>query len=468
MIKLEWFNEKKYGSAPKKVMAVFGLMGILFAFLWFIGWLRSTPAQYRRDETDFYSLPIASSAPAKLLISEQVTIDDRSSYAENEILALYQYTRYSYDDGVLIAEADYDEDGSLFQWTMWEYDSAGNIRTEQTENEAGDIETYSHFYEYDSSGWVVHEEVYRNEDLMEDNYFRRTDTGCAGVRYYYPDNQTDGEMSGEHPFCTEFLEDEAGNMLCAFQFNSWDKYEPEETWKMQWIQQDDRIVSHVQNYVVDEYGFWIRQSGGAYQNRWYQARGRADAEQVNLYEYNPETGARNLILQLNYEWQNEQYDFGLTPSFYRAKYDEDRLLWQMLYSDGGLAYYSVCQYDTDGRMEIAVEYDTEKEKPYALLHRYEYPEDDIKEEYVYEIQGQEFSHSFGDGENVLLAFSKTGILLGIEMTDARGNVLEKYEFSESSKSGKNAGEIEKMYVGTDVTTGEDAILEKLEEEAGAE
>ena len=441
-------------------------MGLLFAFFWFISWLKSTPAKYSRDDTEFYGLPIASSTHEKLLISDQISIDDRSSYAENEILALYQYTRYSYDDDMLIAKADYDEDGDQLQWTMWEYDSAGNIRTEQTGNGVDVIQTYSHFYEYDSSGWVVHEEIYRDEDLMENNYFRRTDIGCAGVRYSYLDNQTDGGISGSSPSRTEFLEDQQGNTLCVFEFNSWDRNEPCEAWKMQWMQQDNQIVCRVQNYKDNEYGFWIRQSSDSvYQNHWYQTRGNADAEQVNLYEYNSETGVGNPTLQINYEWQNEQYDFCLTPSFYRAQYDGDALLWQMLYSDGGLAYYGACQYDTDGRLEIAVEYDAEGEKPYALLHRYERPEEDIIEEYVYEIQGQEFSHLFGDGENVLLTFSKTGILSGIEMTDAAGSVLEKYEFTES---GENAGKIEKMYTGMNVITGEVAVLEKLEEEVGAE
>lgn len=395
-------------------MAIFGLMGMLFAFIWFIGWLRSTPSQYKREDTEFYGLPIASQSPAKLLISEQVTIDDRSSYAENEMLALYQYTRYSYGDGMLIAEADYDEDGSLFQWTMWEYDTAGNIRTEQIGNGADVIQTYSHFYEYDSSGWVVHEEIYRDEDLMENNYFRRTDIGRAGVSYSYPDKRADEGVSGSRSSRTEFLEDQQGNILCVFQFNSQNRDEPCEAWKMQWIQQENQIVNCV---------------------------------------------------RLNYERQNEQYDFCLTPSFYRAKYDGDFLLWQMLYSDGSLTHYSAYQYDTDGQLEIAVEYDTEKEKPYALLHRYEYPEDDIIEEYVYEIQGQEFSHSFGDGENVRLTFSKTGILSGIEMTDAAGTVWEKYEFTES---GNEVGKLKNIHIGTDVITGEDAILEKLKEEVGAE
>ena len=113
-------------------MLIFGTIGMLFAFMWFISWLRSTPAQYRRDDTDFYSLPIASHAPVNLLFADRVTIEDRSSYAGNEILALYQYVRYLYDDDILLAVADYDEDGSLFQWTVWEYDTAGNIRKEQT------------------------------------------------------------------------------------------------------------------------------------------------------------------------------------------------------------------------------------------------------------------------------------------------------------------------------------------------
>lgn len=466
MIKLEWFNEEKYGSAPKKIMLIFGAMGMLFAFFWFISWLRSTPAKYGREDTKFYGLPIASSSTAKLSILEQVAIDDRSSYAENEMLPLYQYTRYTYDDDMLIAEADYDEDGSLFQWTMWEYDTAGNVRTEQTGNGPDVIRTYTHFYEYDSSGKGVHEEIYRDDDLMENNYFRHTDIGCAGVSYSYLDNQADGEISDSYSLCTEFLEDENGNTLCVFQFNSRDQKEPCEVWKMQWTQQGNQIVNRVQNYKDDVYRFWMElNSNSEYQNHWYQTRGWADTEQLNLYEYNPETEVRNLTLQLNYEWQNEQYDFCLIPSFYRAQYDEDCLLWQMLYSDGKLAYYGACQYDTEGRLEIVVEYDTEKEKPYALLHRYERPEEGIIEEYVYEIQGQEFSHLFGDGENVLLTFSKTGILSGIAMTDAAGSVLEKYEFTES---GENAGKIESMYTGTDVITGEVAVLEKLDEEVGAE
>ena len=448
------------------MLIIFGLMGILFAFFWFISWLKSTPAKYSRADTEFYGLPIASCASEKLFIADQVTIDDRSSYAENEILALYQYKRYSYDDDMLMAEATYDEDGNQLQWTMWEYDTAGNIRTEQTGNGADIIWTYSHFYEYDSSGRVVHEEIYRDEDLMENNYFRHTDIGCAGVSYSYPDNQSDEGISSSSPSCTEFLEDQQGNTLCVFQFNSWDRNEPYEAWKMQWMQQDNQIISRVQNYKDSEYGFWIRQSsGGVHQNHWYQTRRKADAEQVNLYKYNPETGVGNPILQLNYEWQNEQYDFCLTPSFYKAQYDGDCLLWQMLYADGVLAYYGACLYDTDGRLEIAIEYDTEKEKPYALLHRYERPEEDIIEEYVYEIQGQEFSHLFGEGENVTLTFSKTGILSGIEMSDTAGSVLEKYEFTESAES---IGKIEKMYIGSDAIMGEDAVLEKLEEEAGAE
>ena len=450
----------------KKVFLIFGALGMLLVFIWFIGWLKSAHAQYKRKDTEFYSLPIASHTLVNLHIPERVTIDDRSPYAENGMLDLYQYTRYSYEDDMLTAKADYDENGSLLQWTMWEYDTAGNVYIEQTENAAGGIQSYAHFYEYDSSGKCVHEEVYRNEDLMEDNYFRHTDIGRAGVSYLYPDKQSDLKISGSSISCTEFLEDQEGNTLCVLGFHYWDQEEPDEVWKMEWTQQNSQIVNRVRYYKADGRKLSItRNSNREYQEDWYLEREHADTEQVNLYEYNPETGVGNPILQLNYEWQSEQYGFCLIPSFYRAQYDGDRLLWQMLYSDGRLTHYSAYQYDTDGQLEIVIEYDTEKEKTYALLHRYEYPEDDIMEEYVYEIQEQEFSHSFGDGKNVQLTYSKTDILIGIEMTDAAGTVLEKYEFTEFDI---NVGKLKNMHMGTDIITGEDAVLEKLEEKAGAE
>lgn len=393
--------------------------------MWGIAQLRNL--LYGVGSTEFHGLPTASNT--RISLAEKITVEDKSAYAADETLDFYQYTRRFYDENVLIAKADYDKDGNLFQWSEWEYDTAGNLCREQIDNLADGAQTNRHIYEYDNLDRVVHEEIYWDEDLAERNYFQYTDAGRAGVSYSYHNENMYGGIA---PYCsayTEFLEDEEGNTLCAFWFHSPESKRPFEAWKMQWMRQGSQIVNRVQIYLDNPQRI-AASLNQDYDDRnvWYQFLKDADAEQVNLYEYNPETGEKNPTLQLNYEWVNEENAFCLTPSFYRAQYDGDNLLWQMLYADGRLAYYSAYQYDTDRRLETVVEYEAEEESPCALLYRYEYPEKDTVDEYIYGIQGAEFSHLLGDERNV----------------------LEEYEFSES-------GEI----------ADEAVILEKLEEEAEA-
>ncbi|MDE6845892.1 MAG: hypothetical protein K2J99_09015 [Lachnospiraceae bacterium] len=408
------------------------------------------------EDTDYNML----SAESQKLIDppEQIDIDDRSSYAEDDTLALCQYICFYYDGDRLMASADYRKEGDLFSFSLWEYDEAGNMRREQVENKVYGSYIRSYAYEYDSSGRVVHEESYWNEETIEKNYFRYTDTGCAGVNYSYYNDQYAGGIAPSCSSHTEFVEDGNGNLLCAFQMPSLDGDIPDKVWKMQWAQKNDCIVNRVQCYDRD-----VWQGDGS---RWYQNIETANGEQVNVYEYDSETSGKNQILQLNYEWQREKAEFELTDSFYRARYDGNLLLWQMVYSDGKLTYYSACQYDADGRLQADVEYQDEEEVlyPHAVFHHYVYSEKDKKEQYSYYIQGREFRHSFGYGDNVLLTFDELGTLSTIEMRDAVGNVMEKYEFS---TTGRDYGKLQTMYADADEITGEDAILNKMEEEAEA-
>ncbi|MCM1388570.1 MAG: hypothetical protein NC231_14675 [Bacillus sp. (in: Bacteria)] len=446
-------GERKYRSERQTILYGFIMMSVIIALLFgFISWLRSTPEPYRRENTEFYGLPTASHRPVNA--SEQVMIDDKSAYAKDAALVLSQFTRYFYDNDMLIAKADYDESGSLFQWTTWEYDTAGNIRIEQTENEADGVQKYSHIYEYDDSGRVVHEEIYQDKDLMENHYLRYTDTGCAGVSYSYIDERSEGGISDYCSSHTEFVEDEEGKPLCVFKLDVLNSQRPYEAQKIQWTQQGSRIANRVRIYT-DSYKYSL------YYLYWYESMEHADAEQVNLYGYNPVTGETGRTLQLNYEWQDGKDGFALMPTFYHAGYGGG-IWWQLIYTDGRLSYYGVCEYDSVGHMVTVIEYDTEGKKPYTRLYRYEYPDGNSAEEYIYAVQGEEFSHLFESGESVRLTFSADDILCGIEMTDVSGNILEKYEFSQLSR---NYGKLQKMYTDADVVTGEDAILKKLEEEA---
>ena len=443
------FDKKTNRSGPKFFLALMAFMAVLFAVMWLIGHLGNI--QHGRGDTEFHSLPVAEHGfidPPK-----QIAIDDRSVYANNEALALEQYTCYYYEEDMLLAEADYDREGRLFQSGIWEYDAAGNISREEIQNETDGVQTRSYIYEYDSFDRCAHEKVYQGEKVVEDNYFSYTDSGRAGVSYSYLDKQMVGGISDYCSYRTEFLEDGDGNLLCAFKLKSLQVDIPNEVCKIQWAWQDDRLINRVQYYIRN----WD-DSG----SNWYQYGRMVDMEQVNLYEYNPDTGSRNQTLQLSYVWKNRRMAFGPTAPFYRARYEGDLLLWQMDYADDGLAYFNACQYDDDGRLKTIVEYKVRDDTPYAVFYRYEYPGEDMTEVYSYSIQGQEFSHGFGDGDNVLLTFSATGTLFGIEMTDASGKLLERYEFREY---GINFGKFEKMYTGTDVIAGETAILEKFGEEA---
>lgn len=183
-----------------------------------------------------------------------------------------------------------------------------------------------------------------------------------------------------------------------------------------------------------------------------------------MYERNPETTEKKRLLQLNYEWQSDLRDLSLLPSFYRARYDGDRLLWQIDYVEGRIAYYSTCRYDTAGRLWEAVEYDAEGEKPEALFHRYEYPEENREEQYTYFMRGREFSHAFEEEDNVWLSFSEEGILSEMEMTTMSENTTASFAFYDS---GENSGKLKRMRVGAEAAEGETAVLEKFEEEASA-
>lgn len=453
MLRVGWFDEKRYGSGPKYLLFIIATLAVLLGLLRGIGIFNpSASKQYSREDREFHGLP---AAPHVLVEPpEHAAIVDKNPYAEDEALDLYAYICYYYSGDMLTAKADYDEEGRLSQLGLWEYDMAGNVFREQTKSNSEETWTTRHIYEYDSSDRIVHEELYWDEDLVERSYFRYTDVGRAGVTYSYFDEQVDGGISQYCSYHTEFMEDMDGNPLRIFNLHSNTGDIPYEVWKLQWDRQDDHIVNRVQYY---ERGLWMSN-----RSDWYRDRERADMEQVNLYEYNPETDQKNHILELNYEWSDDQDSFCLTPSFYWARYDGDLLRWQMSYSDGGLIDYTVCQYDADGRLKSGVRYEAGEEEGYAVFHRYEYPGQDRTEQYSYYIQGPEFRQSFGDGDSALFTFSETGILSGVEMTDAAGNIIEQYEFGDA---GENLGKLERMYTGADMTVGETAILEKLEEEA---
>ncbi len=454
MAGMNWRDEEKHAPGLKHFL--FLVAGIIFmiVLLGCFGAVKSETGQYKREGSDFHTL---FAAPRVLVEpEEQIALIDGSTYAEDESLALCQYTNYYYNEDLLIAEADYDKAGSLINWREWEYDAAGNLIRERTKNGTDGLQTRRYIYEYDDAGNVVHQKVYWDERVVEDNYFRYTDIGRAGISYSYLNDGVDGGISDYCYERKEFLEDEDGRPLCTFCLNSIEVDTPKNASKMQWVQQGNYLVNRVQFY---EYGI-----EDPSRRDWYQDAGAADREQYNLFEYDPGTKSRNHVLQINYNWQENRQEFCLVPSFYRARYDGDQLLWQMEYTDGVLTYYTVCQYDTDGRLLTGVEYGAEEEGPYAVFYRFAYPQWNRTERYSYDIQGQEFVQAFGEGERASLTFSNTGILSGIEMTDAAGNVSEKYEFG---KSGESAGGLERMYVGSDVLTGERAVLGKLEAEAEA-
>lgn len=439
---------------------------VIVSFLVFINvglrWLTDTeqPAsRYPRENMDFYGLPAA--AGISVNPKEQITIEEESLYAENDVLQLCQYTDAYYNEDMLAVKADYDADGGLNNLQLFEYDTAGNVYRERIESTAGKTQTRRYIYEYDDSGRVVHEEVYWDEDLAENNYYRYADLGCAGVSYTYLDEQFEGGIS---PYCrshTEFLEDVDGNLLCVFDIPSAELKIPNEVWQMQWAKKGDHLAGRIQYY---ESGW------NANEDDWYRKSSRADTEQFHLYACNPDTGQKNRIMQLIYDWSFDTHTFCLLPSFYIAQYDGDDLLWQLSYEDDRVQYYSAYQYDADGRLQAAVEYAGNGDEPYALFYRYEYPVTDgeVSESYsrvcsiLYEIKGQEFSHAAEDGSHISLRFSDEGFLVEMKMKDVSENVLQEFEVV---TAGKNFGKLDKMYIDGEMAEGVNAMMEKLEEKA---
>lgn len=476
---MERLNQIYKTNGGSKFGAVISLMGFAVGMLALMGLIVGLLSlverlggrggnSYEREHTVFHTLP---AAPYGFRDSQKnIVIEDDSPCAEDEALALYQYTCRFYQDGLLTQETDYDPQGSRTCLHTWQYDLAGNVQTEQIEDEAGGIQTYRHIYEYDDLDRMVHEEIYRNEQLMERDYFRYLyasyeyggrdnafdrDIGYAGVSYSYLNDQIDGGISYYCANRTEFVTDTEGNPLCMIKLRSLEQDSPDEAWKMQWQRQGDQVLNRVQYYKDDLLRYYSSTSD------WYLELENADAEQFKLYECS-ETSGKHLTLQINY---NNKSRFLITNSFYRAQYDGDRLLWQMDYVEGRLAFYSACFYDGEGRLQEVVEYEYDAQgegEPQAFFYRYTYPEPDREDQYSYAIQGEAFARAFGDEGQLRLAFSADGILTKIEMIDIAGNGSETCEFS---PSGENAGRIRQMAAGTDVTEGERAVLRKLEKEA---
>lgn len=470
MAGLNHFYEKKGGSGLWTLISLMGLAIGMLVLMWLIvelvslvGWFGGRGRNsYERENTVFHTLPAAQHILGDSL--KDIVIEDRSPYAKDKSLSLCQYTIRFYQDELLTQETEYDAQGGRTCLHTLQYDTAGNVLTEQIADETGGTQTYRHIYEYDDLDQMVHEEVYRNEQLMERHYFRYLyssceyggpgdtfdrDIGYAGVSYSYLNDQIDGGISRYCANHTEFVADAEGNPLCVVKANSLQQEIPGEVWKLQWHRQGDCLLNRVQYYKRSH----------NYADDWYVQEKRADEEQFNLYEC-PEMAEKELVLQLNYNCQSE---FLLNNSFYRARYDDDRLSWQMGYAEGRLTYYSACLYDREGRLQEAVEYDVQgEEEPLALFHRYEYPEPGREEQYTYVIQGEAFDQAFGDNDAVTFAFSAEGILSTIEMTNVSENETEIFEFV---VSGENAGQLKRMCEGVEVTEGENAILKKLEQEA---
>lgn len=448
-------------------MSMFALMGLIIGLLSLMERLSGRGGNsYDREETGFHTL---AEAPRVLRDApESMVIKDDSPYARDEFLALGQYTVRYYQDGMLTQETAYDAQGSRTYLHTLDYDVAGNMRTEQVTDETGETQTYSHLYEYDDQGQMVHEEVFLDGQLMERNYYRYLyssysyqearqtvdrDIGYAGICFSYLNNQVDGGISSYCANRTEFVTDAQDNLLFMVKLRSLEVDNPGEVWRMQWKEQEDQMLNRVQHYKDGQYRYYKNTSD------WYKDLKEADEEQFNLYERS-ETSGQHLILQINY---NNKSQFLQTNSFYLAGYDDDRLLWQMNYAEGKLAYYSACLYDGEGRLQEAVEYDAEaEEQPQAFFYRYAYPEQDREEQYSYVIQGEAFDHGFGNGGQVRLAFSEDGILTKIEMTDTPEDESATYEFT---ASGENVGQLRRMCAGADVTEGERAFLKRLEKEA---
>lgn len=455
MRKVGWIPEDRYDSRKKAWVILMVTVSFMAFLLFGIRWLTSPEppvSKYPREETELRGLP----ASPRILINppEQITINDQSLYAENGDLYFYQYTDSYYNEDRLQAEAVYDMTGRLLTLNWWEYDMAGNVYREHTQNEEGWEQVRRHIYEYDGTGEVVHEAIYWDEMITEDTYYRYTDLGRAGVRYSYFDDQIDGGISQYCKSHTEFLEDENGNLLCAFKLPTSTSKTPNDVWKMQWALKDSYLINRLQYF---DSGWSVNDDD------WYEYDRRADEEQFNLYLCNTETGEKFHTMQLLYDWDYDIDDFVLLPSFYAAQYDEDRLLWQLTYDEDRVQYYSVCQYDTDGRLQAAVEYMGNDDEPYAQLHRYEYPAKDRQGHYYYGIMGQEFVHQAKDGSSISLKFSDEGFLAEAKMTDASGNLLQS---SEIVINGKNFGKLERMYIEGEMAEGIDGVLEKLEEKAG--
>lgn len=468
---MRWIAEDTYRSRHRSwlllIITVYALVSLLLGIRWLTR-ADSAASPYSHEDMELYGL---EAAPHALIAPDKkIVIKDADSYAENDVLSFCQYTDSYYDADRLMAEADYDSEGSLFNLHLLEYDLAGNIYREQTESDTGGTQMRRYVYEYDDSGNVVHEEVYWGEKLAERNYYRYTDIGRAGISYSYVDEQFEGGLSSYCRSARKFLEDEQGNLLCAFEVPG--GY-PSAGWRLQWAQKDGHLVNRLLHYERHAYN----------DNDWYLNQ-EPDEEQFNLYTYNSDTGVKNCILQILYEWDYETDEFIRQPCFYMAQYEEENLLWQLSYENDRIQYYTACQYDKDGRLQAAVEYAGNDDEPYALFRRYEYPvrkenvnyyygerldlndlpqvESRREAQFIYEIKGRDFAHQAEDGSNIMLTFSDEGFLAKAEMTDVSGNIRQQCE---AVISGKNFGKLGKLYIGKEAAEGMEEIMERLEEEA---
>lgn len=438
------------------VVAIPVLMGFIVGLISLVGWLGSIKdSSYEREKALFHTLPAAPHIPRESL--KEIVVKDRSPYAEDDSLALYQYTVRFYQEELLTQETEYDARGNRTGLHTLAYDTAGNVLTEQIVDETEETHTYRHIYEYDGMGDMVHEEIDRDGKTVENTYLRYTDEGCAGSGFSYTDDNGEFVVSSDDVRYMEFLTDEEGNPICLFQFSALDEDAPDHAWKLYWQKSDRHLLNYAWHYDYDK-GLWMTNQR-AYD--WYASTGAIE-EQFSLYEYEEETAEKHLTMQLNYEWPAAKFDFFRVPSFYLAEYDGDRLLWQMNYVEGKLAYYSVCSYDGEDRLQEALEYDAQGEEPQTYFHRYEYPEEDREEQYTYRIQGKEFRHDF-EG-NISFTFSDTGIMTETEMTDVSKNEKEIYRFDTGQE---NAGQLLQVEMGTEKIQGEDGFLDRLEAEAAS-
>lgn len=357
---------------------------------------------------------------------ERVDIEEPSVYADAKMLTLRYYETYEYDeDGNLLAERRYDEDGKLVRYETTSYDARGNPVANEYHSYYFGGRDQVDYYTYDLDGNILTRESYLDGRLSFLSEYSRKDEGTVCVTTYF-------EYTGEISSMYGQIYDEYDNKLADYHYNndgtiaSYEhaRYDDQGRCIYRSIGRGDPSGTPMKELVME----WDDEEHTCIETL-YEPVGHTNAIQYSTY--NEDWRQTRGLRYFSGYWGHSKEEWSLELGFskgYWAVVTDGLVRDEMQYSDQAVEYYRVYGYDAAGNRVVKVEYKFENHLATTTLTYDIYNENGRREErYTYRVWS-DWVQECDDGSETSFSYDAEGKLSSITRTGADGTVEQQMFF----------------------------------------